>query len=212
MAHARADAGLGGERRWLTLVPRGPPAAPERRGPTMVHRQQHSSDMDQSWSIVSCTRATWTNHGPSSAARERHGPTMVHRQQHSSDTDQPWSIVSSTRATRTTVDGANLPPWSVRSNDVDSGAMAHAAHRSPSRGSAAHAWHRHCTRRWHRHRHRQMHQHRQGRRHRRTCTRSALAGGWLTPAPALAPWASPCQAGGRGARLTPAPALVPSCS
>ena len=171
LAHARADAGLGGERRWLTLVPRGPPAAPERRGPTMVHRQQHSSD-----------------------------------------TDQPWSIVSSTRATRTTVDGANLPPWSVRSNDVDSGAMAHAAHRSPSRGSAAHAWHRHCTRRWHRHRHRQMHQHRQGRRHRRTCTRSALAGGWLTPAPALAPWASPCQAGGRGARLTPAPALVPSCS
>jgi len=198
MAHARAERPARSTR--ATWTNHGPSsAALERHGPIMVHRQQHSSDMDQP-------------HGPSSAALERHGPTMVHRQQHSSDTDQPWSIVSSTRATRTTVDGANLPPWSVRSNDVDSGAMAHAAHRSPSRGSAAHAWHRHCTRRWHRHRHRQMHQHRQGRRHRRTCTRSALAGGWLTPAPALAPWASPCQAGGRGARLTPAPALVPSCS
>ena len=74
VAHARANAGLGGERRWLTLVPRGPPAAPERRGPTMVHRQQHSSDMDQPWSIVSSTRATWTNHGPSSAAPERRRP------------------------------------------------------------------------------------------------------------------------------------------
>eukprot|EP00964_Phaeocystis_antarctica_P068728 scaffold41657_cov69-Phaeocystis_antarctica.AAC.4 len=43
--------------------------------------------MDQPWPIVSSTRATWTNHGPSSAALERHGPTMVHRQQHPSDVD-----------------------------------------------------------------------------------------------------------------------------
>jgi len=102
VAHARANAGLGGERRWLTLVPRGPPAAPERRGPTMVHRQRHSSDMDQPWSIVSSTL-------------ERHGPTMVHRQQHPSDVDQPWSIVSSTRATWTN----HGPSSAAHSSDMD---------------------------------------------------------------------------------------------
>ena len=114
LAHARADAGLGGERRWLTLVPRGPPAAPERRGPTMVHRQQHSSDMDQSWSIVSSTRATWTNH-------------MVHRQLHSSDMDQPWSIVSSTRATWTNHGPSSAAPERRRPRW-----MARTYHRGPS--------------------------------------------------------------------------------
>ena len=79
------------------------------------------------WSIVSCTRATWTNHGPSSAALERHGPTMVHRQQHSSDMDQSWSIVSSTRATWTNHGPSSAAPERRRPRW-----MARAYHRGPS--------------------------------------------------------------------------------
>jgi len=113
MAHARAERPARSTR--ATWTNHGPSsAALERHGPIMVHRQQHSSDMDQP-------------HGPSSAALERHGPTMVHRQQHSSDMDQPWSIVSSTRATRT-----NHGPSSAAPERHGPRWMARTYHRGPS--------------------------------------------------------------------------------